>query len=144
MSNSIQYLNPDGLSRNPAFTQAVVVTGKARTIYVGGQNAVNADGSIVGIGDLGAQAEKALRNLEIALAAAGAGLENVVKWNIYILQGQPIQAGFAAFQKVWGTRPNPPAITGVFVAGLARPDLLVEIDAVAVVSERTGKNPASS
>ena len=78
----------------------------------------------VGSGSQGAQT---------ALAAAGAGLEHVVKWNIYIVQGQPIQPGFEVFQRIWGRRPNPPTISGMFVAGLANPDFLVEIDAVAVV-----------
>jgi enamine deaminase RidA (YjgF/YER057c/UK114 family) len=56
-----------------------------------------------------------------------------VKWNIYIVQGQSIRAGFEAFQEVWGMRANPPAITGMFVAALAHPDFLVEMDAIAVV-----------
>ncbi len=74
-----------------------------------------------------------LANLQKALAAAGAELEHIVKWNVYIVQGQSLQQGFAAFQRVWGDRPNPPTITGLFVAGLAHPDFLVEMDAIAVV-----------
>ena len=131
----VSHLNPDTLHKNPAFTQAIAVSGSHRTIYVGGQDAVDAAGNIVGKGDIGAQAEQVFKNLEAALAAAGAGLEHVVKWNIYILQGQPLHPGFQAFQRVWGQRPNPPTITGVIVAGLANPDFLVEVDAIAVVPE---------
>jgi enamine deaminase RidA (YjgF/YER057c/UK114 family) len=69
------------------------------------------------------------------LAAAGASIEQVIKWNIYVVHGQPLQPGFEVFQRVWGRRPNPPAITMVYVAGLANPDFLVELDAVAVVPE---------
>jgi enamine deaminase RidA (YjgF/YER057c/UK114 family) len=133
MASKVEYLNPDGLHKNPAFTQAVVVSGHTTTIYVGGQNAVDTNGNIVGKNDIGVQAEKALRNLETALRAGGAELENVVKWSVYILSGQSAQSGFAAFQRVWGQRPNPPVITGVFVPALARPDILVEIDAIAVI-----------
>jgi len=133
MEGTVRHLNPPGLHQNPAFTQAVVVQGNTTTVYVGGQNAVDAAGSIVGQGDIGAQTEKALQNLQTALAAAGAELHHVVKWNLYILQGQSARVGFQAFQKVWGNRPNPPVITGVFVAALAHPDFLVEIDAVAVI-----------
>lgn len=133
MNGNVQHLNPDGLHKNPAYSQAVTVSGNARTIYVGGQNAVNASGNIVGKGDLSMQTEKALRNLETALAAGGAGLEHVVKWNVYVVHGQSVQAGLEAFQKVWGQRSNPPAISVLFVAALALPDFLVEIDAVAVV-----------
>jgi enamine deaminase RidA (YjgF/YER057c/UK114 family) len=132
---SVQHLNPDTLNRNPAFTNIVVVTGSVKTIYIGGQDAVDASGNIVGKGDIKAQTEQIFKNLQAALAAAGAGLEHVVKWNIYVVQGQSLQSGFEVFQRVWGRRPNPPAITGVFVAGLAHPDFLCEIDAIAVVPE---------
>ncbi len=129
----VQHINPDGLTKNPAFSQAVVVTGPAKTIYVGGQDAVDGSGNIVGEGDIGRQTEQVLKNIQTALAAAGADLGDVVKWNVYVVEGQPLQAGFEAFMKVWGRRPNPPAITAAFVSGLARPEFLVEIDAVAVV-----------
>jgi len=132
----VQHLNPEGLHKNPAYTQAVVVSGNATTIYVGGQNAVDASGNVIGKGDLRVQTEKALQNIETALAAGGAELRHVVKWNVYILHGQSAQAGFEAFQKVWGQRPNPPVISGIFVPALVHPDFLVEIDAIAVVPRK--------
>ena len=130
----VQYFNPDNLPKNRAFTQVVSVSGAVKTIYVGGQDAVDEQGNIVGKGDIGAQAQQVLANLQTALAAAGAELEHIVKWNVYIVQGQPLQQGLAAFQRAWGNRPNPPAITGMFVVGLAHPDFLVEMDAIAVVA----------
>ncbi len=136
MRGNVQHLNPAGLHKNPAYTQAVVVSGSVITIYVGGQNAVDASGNIVGKGDLKVQTEKALQNIETVLAAAGAELQHIVKWNIYILHGQTAKVGFKAFQKVWGTRPNPPVISGIFVPALAHPDFLVEIDAIAVVPQK--------
>jgi enamine deaminase RidA (YjgF/YER057c/UK114 family) len=135
MKGSVQHLNPDGLHKNPAFGQAVVVTGNAKTVYVGGQNAVDASGKIVGKGDLKAQSEQVLKNLEIALTAGGAKLEHVIKWNVYIVHGQSPLPGFEAFRQAWGDRPNPPTITVLFVAGLANPDFLVEIDAIAVIPQ---------
>ena len=132
---NVQHLNPTGLHKNPAYTQAIVVSGNVTTIYVGGQNAVDASGNIVGKGDLGTQTIKVLQNIEIALAAGGAGLQDVVKWNVYILHGQSAQVGFEAFQKVWGQRPNPPVISGIFVPSLTHPDFLVEIDAIAVITD---------
>ena len=131
----VQHLNPDTLARNPAFTQAVVVTGAVKTIYIGGQDAVDAAGSIIGKGDIKAQVEQVMHNLQAALAAAGAGIEHVIKWNVYLVQGQPLQPGFEVFQRVWGRRPNPPTISGVMVVGLAHPDFLLEIEAVAVVPQ---------
>src|SRR5262249_37423276 len=103
-----------------------------RTIYIGGQYAVDAAGNIVGVGDIAAQTEQVLRNLRTALAAAGAGPEHIVKWNVLIVEGQDLTPGYAAFQRVWGDRTNPPVITAAVVKGLAHPDFLVEIDAIAV------------
>jgi enamine deaminase RidA (YjgF/YER057c/UK114 family) len=131
----VQLISPDGLVKNPAFSHAAVVTGNVKTVYIGGQDAVDGGGNIVGKGDLGAQTEQVLRNVLTVLAAAGAGPEHVMKWNIYVLQGQTLMEGFQAFQRVWPQVANSPLITGMFVAGLAHPDFLVEIDAVAVVPE---------
>jgi enamine deaminase RidA (YjgF/YER057c/UK114 family) len=132
----VDYLNPDGLARNPAFTQVAVVSGPVRTIYVGGQDAITADGEIVGQGDLAAQTTQILHNIETALATAGAGLEHVVKLNILVVEGQDLRAGFGAFQAIWGDRPNPPLVTVAMVRALAQPDFLAEVEAVAVVPER--------
>lgn len=130
---SVHHLNPETMHKNPAFTQVITVTGPTKTIYIGGQDAVDAQGTIVGKGDLAAQTHQVLRNLRNALTAAGAGPEHIIKWNVYLLQGQSLQAGFAAFQQFWGERPHPPIITSAFVSELAHPDFLVEIDAIAVV-----------
>jgi enamine deaminase RidA (YjgF/YER057c/UK114 family) len=134
-TGSVRYINPDSLNKNPAFTNVVVVEGNVRTVHIGGQDAINASGEIVGKGDIVAQVEQILANVRAALAAGGAGPEHIIKWNIYIVEGQPLQAGFAAFQNAWPQTPNPPAITGVFVSALAHPDFLVEMDAVAVVPQ---------
>ena len=134
-SGSVQHINPDGMSKNPAFTNVIVVSGSVKTVYIGGQDAVDATGAIVGKGDIAKQTEQVLKNLQTALSAVGAGLEHIIKWNVYIVQGQSLRAGFAAFQAAWGNRPNPPAISGMFVAGLANPDFLVEMDAIAVIPE---------
>jgi len=130
---SVEHFSPDGLNKNPAFTNVIVVTNPARTIYIGGQDALDAQGNIVGKGDIKAQVEQIFHNLQVALAAGGAGIEHVIKWNLYVVQGQPLQPGFEVFQRAWGRRPNPPAITFAFVAALANPDFLAEMDAIAVV-----------
>ena len=133
MTANVQHLSPDGLHKNPAYSQAVVVTGNAKTIYVGGQNAVDSLGNVVGKGDIKAQTAQIMKNMETLLAAGGATLGHVIKWNVHIVAGQPLGPGFEAFQAAWGDRPNPPIVTMAFVSGLASPDYLVEIDAIAVV-----------
>jgi Endoribonuclease L-PSP len=80
MKGTVSYLNPQGLHRNPAFSQVVVISGRTRTVYVGGQNAVDIAETIVGKGDIGAQAAQVARNLQVALAAADTRVEHVVKW----------------------------------------------------------------
>jgi enamine deaminase RidA (YjgF/YER057c/UK114 family) len=131
---NVEHLNPEGLVKNPAFSQAVAVTGAHKVIYVGGQNAVDATTrQIVGQADLRAQAEQVFRNLRTALEAGGAGLEHIVKWNVYLVQGQDARAAFEVSQREWGDRPDPPALSVMFVAGLANPGFLLEIDAIAVV-----------
>jgi enamine deaminase RidA (YjgF/YER057c/UK114 family) len=134
-AGQVQYLNPDTLNKNPAFTNVIVVSGSVKTLYIGGQNALDASGNIIGKGDLKAQTEQVLRNIQAALSAGGAELKHVIKWNLYVVQGQPLQVGFEAFQQFWGRQPNPPAITMAFVAGLANPDFLLEMDVIAVVPE---------
>jgi enamine deaminase RidA (YjgF/YER057c/UK114 family) len=136
MKGSVSYLNPEGLHKNPVYSQAVVASGSVRTIYVGGQNGVDTAGAIVGKGDIGVQAAQVARNLQVALAAGGARAEHVVKWNVYIVQGQAPEPAMGAFQKVLGPLPAPPIITVLYVAGLANPDFLLEVDAIAVVPEK--------
>lgn len=129
----VEYLNPELLHKNPAFTQVISVSGPVKTVYVGGQNAVDAQGNIVGKGDVKAQVQQVLANLREALAATGAGPEHIIKWNVYLVQGQSVREGFEAFQQFWGYHLNPPAITMLYVSGLANPDFLLEMEAVAVV-----------
>ena len=132
-SNQVQFINPDTLNKNRAFTNVVVVSGPVKTIYVGGQDAVDGSGNIVGKGDLAAQTEQVLRNIQAALEAAGAELDHIVKWNLFVVQGQDLRTGLQVFQRVWGNRPNPPTISFAFVSGLANPDFILEMDAIAVV-----------
>jgi enamine deaminase RidA (YjgF/YER057c/UK114 family) len=130
IEKNIQHINPEGLMKNPAFSQVVITQGTGRTIYIGGQNAVNAGREIVGKGSLSLQTEQAMKNIQTALTASGATFDNVIKLNIYIVQGQNAGEAFKASQ-AFIQGPYPPAITVLFVAGLSNADFLFEIDAVA-------------
>ncbi|MBF0408368.1 MAG: RidA family protein [Candidatus Riflebacteria bacterium] len=131
----VQFLNPEKLIKNTAFSQVAVISGSTKTVYIGGQNSVDSSGNIIAKGDIKGQAEQILANLQIALEAGGAKFENLIKWNVYVVQGQSPREGFEVFQKVLGGLVNPPLITMNFVAGLANPEFLMEIDAIAVVPE---------
>jgi enamine deaminase RidA (YjgF/YER057c/UK114 family) len=126
-----RHINPEGLHRSPAFSQAVVVEQPAKTIYIGGQNGVDADGKVVGP-TVGEQARQVFHNLATILASEGATLADIVHWRIAVVQGHTFDEGVAAFQEVWNRQDPPPAITVHVVAGLGA-GFLVEVDAVAVV-----------
>ncbi|NLE64241.1 MAG: RidA family protein, partial [Bacteroidales bacterium] len=122
--------------KNPAFSQVVTTQGNGKTIYIGGQDAVNAQGEVVGKGDIAEQTEQVMKNLQTALSACGATFENIVKLSIYLVQGQDLYRGFQVSQKYFGNLTNPPAISVLIVAGLANPNFLVEIDATAFIPEQ--------
>jgi enamine deaminase RidA (YjgF/YER057c/UK114 family) len=133
MKTKVELLSPDGLHKNPAYSQLAIVEGNYRTIYIGGQDAVDKDGNVIGKGDIEAQAAQVLHNLETALAAGGGSFEHIIKWNVYLVQGQSAEKAFKVFQGVMSKMEKPPVITGIFVASLANPDFLLEMDAVAIV-----------
>jgi len=136
MENKKEHINPDGVFKSPAFSQVVTTQGNGKTIYIGGQNAVNKNLEIIGKGSLSKQTEQVMLNLTIALEACGATFSDLVKLNIYLLQGQDAREGFEASKKFMGTISNPPIVTVLFVSGLGHPDYLVEIDAIAFVPEK--------
>lgn len=94
--DGIQRLRPAGLVSSPAFSHVAIVPPGATTVYVGGQNAVDADGRIVGEGDAAAQASRALDNAEVALAAAGATLADVIQWTVLFVDGVDLAAAYGA------------------------------------------------
>lgn len=134
-AGAVQFLQPAGLHQNDAYTNVIVVTGAVKTLYIGAQGALDTAGHLVGQGDIGAQTEQVMNNLQTALSAAGAGLEHVIKWTIYIAQGQPLQAAFAAGMRAWGDHPHLPANTVLVVAALVPADFLIAIEAIAVIPE---------
>src|ERR1700747_1722075 len=79
----VKRTNPPTLSRPTGYTHVVEVTGPVKTVYISGQIALAAAGTVVGQGDMKAQAEQVFKNLEAALNAAGAKFSDVVKMNTY-------------------------------------------------------------
>ena len=131
----IKYINPENMAKPRGYSHAISTAGNYKTIYIGGQNAIDKDGNLIGKNNLKEQTEQVLKNIEKILEDIGAKFENIIKFNIHILQGQNPEEGFYVFQKRWGDIKNFPIVTVLFVAGLGNPDWLVEIDAIAVVEE---------
>jgi enamine deaminase RidA (YjgF/YER057c/UK114 family) len=122
--------------KSQAFSQAITVSGKAKTIYIGGQNSVNEKGEFVGPGDLEAQSKQVLQNIKTILASQNATFDDLVKLNIYLSSGSDPRIGFKAFQEVAGNIENPPLVTVLFVSAFARPGCLLEIDGIAVIEDK--------
>lgn len=136
MAGTVTHLDPEGLYSSPLFTQVVVTTGGGlKTIRVAGQAPIDAEGQVVGRGDLSAQADRVFANVETAVTAAGGDLGNVVDWVFYLVDGQPIGPVVEAYQRAWAGRPDPPMITTLYVSALAHPDYLFEAVTLAVVPE---------
>ncbi|MGW4894899.1 RidA family protein [Kitasatospora sp. NPDC004240] len=130
---------PEGVL--PARGYIHVVTGTGRLVVVSGQVAQDEKGDVVGPGDPTAQAEQVFENLRRCLAAAGAGFEDVVKLGYFLLD----LAHLAEIREVRNRYIGPehlPASSAVQVAGLFRPELLMEIEAYAIVPEGRATTPA--
>lgn len=126
----IERANPAGLSTPTGYSHVVSTRG-GRTIYIAGQVALDAQGRVVGVGDLAAQARQVFANLEIALKAAGATFEHVVKTNYYLRDASQV-ATVREVRSKYFTK-ELPASTLVEVPRLAQPDFLIEVEVIAVV-----------
>lgn len=133
-----EHLNPPGLPDwAGTFSQVVVARpAGARLIWVSGQVAVDADHRVVGPGDLARQAERAFGNLSMALEAAGASPDDVVRLGIYVKNLRPEDGAVIrkALRRVF-VRDTLPASTWLGVTSLALDDLLIEVEATAVIKE---------
>ncbi|RSN60427.1 enamine deaminase RidA [Amycolatopsis sp. WAC 04182] len=133
---SITLVNPAGLPEIPAYRQVSIATG-SKLVFIAGQVSWDADGALVGEGDLAAQVEQCYLNIGTALAAAGATFDDVAKMTVYVVDWTPdklalfLEGVDRAAAKLGGT-PVPPG-TLIGVAALDVPEHLVEVEATAVI-----------
>lgn len=130
VGQEIERLNPGGMTQPTAYSHLVRV---GNLMFIAGQVALDAEGNVVGEGDMRAQLRQVLENLKTVLASEGTDFSNVVKVNIFTTdidafrEASDVRAGYFAG--------HPPASTLVQIERLAREVFLVEIEAVAVVPE---------
>lgn len=133
---AVELLNPNGLPKPELYRQVAVASG-SRTVYLAGQVARTAEGDPVGAGDLAAQVEQAYLNVATALAAVGGSFDDVAKLTLYFVDWSAdklpaLGAGVGAAAEKIGLDLIKP-VTLLSVSALGEPDLLVEVDAVAVL-----------
>lgn len=134
MSRSHERVNPESLAVPSGFSHAVVSSG-GRTVWLAGQTALDADGTIVGTGDIVAQYDRALANLLTALDAAGGRPEHLVAMTAYLVDVDAYRERSREIGHVWRrlVGRDYPSMAVVGVTRLWEPDALVELQAVAVV-----------
>ena len=129
MASNVRFSNPKTLAKPPGYSYVVEATGPNRLIFIAGQLGLDMENKLV---------EKAIENLELALADAGATLKDVVKINNYLVDMSHI----SIFREVRDQHFNmsaPPASTTVAISQLARPGALFEIEAIAVLPAKGAK-----
>jgi enamine deaminase RidA (YjgF/YER057c/UK114 family) len=130
-------LNPPGMHPTPGYSHVVR---RGNILVTAGQVPLDAEGNLVGRGDIRAQAEQVFANLRAVLAAAGASLEDVVKITTYATSRDyrlPIRE---IRNRLFPA--DPPGSTFVIVQGLSDPDWLLEVEAIAIVEEGSSANCA--
>jgi enamine deaminase RidA (YjgF/YER057c/UK114 family) len=134
---AVTLLNPEGLPKPPAdvYRHVAIATG-TRHVHIAGQIARDADGNRVATGDLAGQVEQAYRNIATALASAGATFSDVVRLTFYVVDWTPekfpaLLEGIARVTEELHVAPAPASL--IEVVSLYEPDVLVEIEATAVL-----------
>jgi enamine deaminase RidA (YjgF/YER057c/UK114 family) len=129
--------NPDTMAKPTAGYSQVAEINEGKIVYIAGQVALDRSGNLVGKEDFRAQSEQVFQNLKAAVEAAGGDLNSVIKLNYYCSASvDPSQ--FPILRQVrdkYINTANPPVSTLAVVTRLARPEWLIEVEAVAVVKK---------
>jgi reactive intermediate/imine deaminase len=128
-----RHLNPETLPRPFGYSQVVEVTA-GRTVYVSGQVPLDSNNQLVGDGDFDAQARQVFENVRLALESVGLTFDHVVKTQFFLTDVANLPRVRDIRDQFVNTE-RPPASTSVEVSALFRPDVLFEMDAIAVAPE---------
>jgi enamine deaminase RidA (YjgF/YER057c/UK114 family) len=131
--SSTRFLNPPTMPQPFGYTHVVETRG-GRTIYISGQVAFDVADNVIGLGDLQAQTTQVFNNLEAALESVGASFDQVVKLTYFLLDISQIPVVRSVRDQYVNTQ-QPPASSAVEVRRLFRDELLIEVEAIAVIPE---------
>lgn len=133
--DTVRFVNPPTLPAPHGYSHVVEVPPGSRMVYLAGQVALDSAGRLVGAGDFRVQAVQVFENLRRALAAAGATFRDVVRLNYYVVDASQL-AELREVRDRYINTAAPPASTLVEVRRLFRDDVLLEVEATAVISDR--------
>ena len=134
MSAAARLVRSPSLSDAAEYAYAAVVAGGSRLVYTAGACPLDEDGATVGVGDVRAQAARAMSNLRVSLADAGARLEDVVRTTVYVASAEQrdLVAAWEVVRDALAPHDPPSTLLGVTLLGYD--DQLVEVDAVAALA----------
>ncbi len=128
-----RFINPPEISTPRGYTHVVEVL-SGRPVYISGQVPLDQSGNVVGKGDMRAQTVQVFENLKAALAAVGLGFDSIVKFSYFLTDITTLPI-VREVRNEYLAGATPPASTAVGVTGLFMPDLLIEVEAVAILPE---------
>ena len=133
---NVQFFNPSGVSTPHGYSHtAIVDLGTCKMVIISGQVALDKSGNLVGKDDMGIQAGQVFLNIKTILDELRGSMNDIVKLGFYVTDLSQIQAVRAARDKYINVS-NPPASTLVQVSRLFRPDLLIEVEATAIIPKK--------
>ncbi len=132
MPPEVEFLSPQSLPPTANYSHIAIVPAAARTIYISGQVPISADGSFVGKSDFEAQAMKVFENVGAALTEVGTDFSALVKIGMYVKDMRDLQT-LRRVRDQFISPERPPTSTLVQVSAFFDPDILFEMDAIAVV-----------
>ncbi len=127
-----QYVNPPGLPQVPGYSHVVEITKPHKTVYISGQVPFDAQGNMVGEGDLKKQCEQVFHNIDTALKSVGGVFSHVVKLTFFMKNISQIAVVREVRDNYINTR-QPPASSAVEISRLIKDDILIEIEAIAAI-----------
>jgi reactive intermediate/imine deaminase len=130
-NSSLRLFNPPALSKPVGYSHVAEV-GEGKLVFISGQVPLDSEGNLVGSGDFAAQAEQVFENLKIALEAAGGNFHSVIKFGFFTRDISNLTV-VREIRDRYINKEAPPASTAVEVSSLYREDILLEVDAVALV-----------
>jgi len=132
----VKFINPASVYTPKGYSHvAQIDLGTCKMLIISGQVAIDIKGNLVGKGDFGQQTEQVFRNIKSIVESAGGNMNNVVKLGYFLLDVSQVQTLRSIRDKFVNIK-NPPASTLVQVSKLFRDDILIEIEATAVIPKK--------